>query len=212
MTLEKAIKEAYKMAKEEGATQHINRINNKNFKVSDWYDYEDTVASITEKGTLKINDMFDDDDMIENVRKIYNTSKTNKFENILRKVIRNEIKKILNEEKTNFLAKLLNGEVEDNYTHEGDLDLSDSDIEELPYGLRVNGNLDISYTKIKRLPQDLYVTGNLKAEGLYNIPPAGVISIPHSATIKGKLYLDVDYYEDYTRIYPDLSYKINFWQ
>jgi hypothetical protein len=46
------------------------------------------------------------------------------------------------------------------------LDLSGSDITELPENLIINGDLDLSNSKIKKLPNTLQVKGVLNISGL----------------------------------------------
>ena len=57
-----------------------------------------------------------------------------------------------------FLRVKVNRQLKEFYLG-GDLDLSDTDIKELPKGLEVGGSLDLSHSKIKALPEGLKVGG-----------------------------------------------------
>ena len=92
----------------------------------------------------------------------------------------------------------------DKLVHNGDLDLSKTNIERLPNNLTVKGSLDISDTPIKELPKNLTVENGLWLENtkierlpedltvestlsLYNTP---VKELPENLTVKGNLWLD----------------------
>jgi hypothetical protein len=91
--------------------------------------------------------------------------------------------------KTPFVWKLINDEplTEDDLHIKGDLDLTGSEIEELPEGLEVNGNLNLYRTKITSLPKGLKVGGNLDLDGCYifkflpkGLEIGGYLSLIHS--------------------------------
>ena len=106
----------------------------------------------------------------------------------------------------------------DKLVHNGDLDLSKTNIERLPNNLTVKGSLDISDTPIKELPKNLTVENGLWLENtkierlpedltvestlsLYNTP---VKELPENLTVKGNLWLDDS---DIQRL-PD-NFKVN---
>jgi hypothetical protein len=68
-----------------------------------------------------------------------------------------------NEGKRSVLWKLVNDEPlkDEELKVDGYLNLSETDIESLPKGLRVGDDLYIQYTKITSLPEGLQVGGNL---------------------------------------------------
>lgn len=45
MTLEEAKKEAQRISKEEGVTQHVNQYRNGTYYISNWYNFDRTVYS-----------------------------------------------------------------------------------------------------------------------------------------------------------------------
>ena len=73
VSLESAFEEANKISKEEGVVQHVNKINNDNYVVSDWYDEETTVGSF-ENGK-KINETM----KTSNLNKNKNTTNQKNF-------------------------------------------------------------------------------------------------------------------------------------
>ena len=68
---------------------------------------------------------------------------------------------------------------------EGDLDLTNSNIESLPEGLKVSGDLILSYCEnINSLPEGLIVRGNLILEDCINL-----YSLPKGLKVFGTLYI-----------------------
>ena len=65
---------------------------------------------------------------------------------------------------------------------EGDLDLTYSNIESLPEGLKVGGNLILRYSRIKSIPKGLKVGGDLRLDGCDNIT-----SLPKGLVVDGDL-------------------------
>jgi hypothetical protein len=61
----------------------------------------------------------------------------------------------------------------------GDLDLSYTQIQELPEGLNVEGNLDLSCTQIRELPEGLSV------EGYLNLKDTQIRELPESLSVGG---------------------------
>ena len=85
----------------------------------------------------------------------------------------------------------------------GDLDLSGTEIAELPVGLSVEGNLDLSDTKVGELPKDLSVGDglslsytkiaelpeNFSVNGDLNFEGANITELPNGLSVGGNLYL-----------------------
>ena len=65
----------------------------------------------------------------------------------------------------------------------GNLNLSHTDVTQLPDNLTIHGNLDLSYTKITELPNNLTVNGNLS---LFCSP---ITKLPDNLTVNGNLSL-----------------------
>ena len=67
---------------------------------------------------------------------------------------------------------------------EGDLDLTNSNIESLPEGLEVSGDLILSYCEnINSLPEGLIVRGNL------HLSYSNITSLPKGLKVGGSLYI-----------------------
>jgi len=70
---------------------------------------------------------------------------------------------------------------------EGDLDLTYSNIESLPEGLKVSGDLILSYCEnISSLPEGLIVRGNLILQDCSQL-----YSLPKGLKVGGTLYIDM---------------------
>jgi len=82
--------------------------------------------------------------------------------------------------------KLLNNIplIEEDLNVEGDLDLSQSEIESLPEGLKISGDLDLSYTYIRSLPKGLKVGGHL------DLTESDIEFLPKGLEVGGDLILD----------------------
>ena len=74
---------------------------------------------------------------------------------------------------------------------EGDLDLTYSNIESLPEGLKVGGNLILRYSRIESLPEGLKVGGDLRLDGCANIT-----SLPKGLVVYGDLNVSDTSLED----------------
>ena len=87
---------------------------------------------------------------------------------------------------------------------EGELDLTNTDIESLPDGLKVAGNLNLTETDMQSLPERLEVAGNLyldhsfikslpkdlKVGGDLSIEATYIKSLPRGLQVGGDLYLN----------------------
>jgi len=87
---------------------------------------------------------------------------------------------------------------------EGNLDLTNTDIESLPDGLKVAGNLNLTETDMQSLPERLEVAGNLyldhsfikslpkdlKVGGDLSIEATYIKSLPRGLQVGGDLYLN----------------------
>jgi len=71
------------------------------------------------------------------------------------------------------------------YKHNGNLNLSDTSIEELPNDLNIVGWLSLNNTKIKKLPDDLYVGKHLTLYGCEQLT-----KLPDNLYVGGYLYLE----------------------
>ncbi len=72
----------------------------------------------------------------------------------------------------------------DRLIHKGDLNLFNTDIQQLPENLTVEGKLDLHATNIKELPKNLTVNGNL------DLGYTPITKLPDNLTVGGGLYLD----------------------
>ena len=89
-------------------------------------------------------------------------------------------------QKAPFMWKLLNNEsfTEDDLNVKGDLDLSNTEVETLPEGLKVGGWLDLAYTFIESLPEGLKVGGHL------DLIETDIKFLPKGLEVGRNLYID----------------------
>ena len=100
------------------------------------------------------------------------------------------------EHRTPFLWKWLTNEplTEDDLHIKGDLDLTGSEIEELPEGLKVRGNLFVEYcSKLTSLPEGLEV-----GIDLYLMETRNITLLPKGLKVHGDLYITDTALEVYT--------------
>ena len=116
--------------------------------------------------------------------------------------------------KTPFVWKLINDEplTEDDLHIKGDLDLTGSEIEELPEGLKVGGDLYLEYSSITSLPEGLEVGNHLdlrginmeslpkglKVGGILDLDESAMESLPEGLEVYGDLCIADTRLEEYT--------------
>ena len=90
------------------------------------------------------------------------------------------------ENRAPFKWKILNNEpiTKEDLNVKGDLDLSNTEIETLPKGLKVGGWLDLAYTFIESLPEGLKVGGHL------DLIETDIKFLPKGLEVGRNLYID----------------------
>jgi hypothetical protein len=118
--------------------------------------------------------------------------------------------------KTPFLWKHINNIplTEKDLNIDGNLDLTETDIELLPDGLKIAGNLNLTQTDMKLLPERLEVFGDLylnysiikslpndlKVGGDLDIEGSDIESLPSGLKVGGDLYLNDSYLYKFTSL------------
>ena len=131
-----------------------------------------------------------------------------------RKLIREEIRKVLKENDTESENKIQQYIRSGRANGHGHLDLGNTETTSLPNNLRVRGNLYLHNTPIKSLPNGLSVGGFL------NIDDTPIESLPNDLKVGGNLYLVntplSEMYDEYEirKMVPGVEGKIDtgFWK